>query len=164
MKIKIYESKICIGCNNEFNNSSARTENEYKKQKFCGLPCFRKNNKHSRIKGPGSSSWKGGVQYHNGYRYLYAPNHPFRARELYVAEHRLVLEKHMGRYIKKGEYIHHINGNRLDNRADNLFVCTMKEHVAIHRQLDKLMGDLVSLGVLFFDAQRRQYCLTKSQK
>ena len=66
------------------------------------------------------------------YLYLYLPKHPNATKSGYVAEHRAVVEKILGRYLKKKEVIHHINGNKHDNRLENLEVMTASEHNTLH--------------------------------
>jgi len=51
----------------------------------------------------------------NGYREFSAGRHKPR-----VLEHRAVIEKALGRKLRKGETVHHINGKRADNREENL--------------------------------------------
>lgn len=69
-----------------------------------------------------------GYCYSQGYKYIYSPNHPNKVLGSYIAEHHLVMENKIGRYIKKGEVIHHINGIRDDNRIENLKLCSQSEH------------------------------------
>ena len=72
--------------------------------------------------GSNSPTWKGGVTKHSrGYQYTLVQDHPRRnGKSGYVAEHILVMEEHIGRYLLKGENVHHKNGVRDDNCLENL--------------------------------------------
>lgn len=72
-------------------------------------------------KGCKPSFFKGKYTTNTGYVFIYSPDHPFAIqRKRYVFEHRLVMEKHLGRYLKPEEQVHHINEVRNDNRIENL--------------------------------------------
>ena len=66
--------------------------------------------------------WKGGRNLVGGYWYIYQPYHPNRTKQNTVAEHRLVMEAHLGRYLLRTEVVHHKNGDSQDNRLENLEV------------------------------------------
>jgi hypothetical protein len=86
-------------------------------------------------KGEGNSCWKGGRTIAGGgYVYIFCPDHPFSDINNRVKEERLVVEEYIGRYLEKKEIVHHINGNKSDNRMENLQIVSSKEHVRIHRK------------------------------
>jgi hypothetical protein len=49
-----------------------------------------------------------------------------------VLEHRHVVEQRIGRPLLAGEHIHHRNGDKADNRDENLAVLTNREHRLLH--------------------------------
>ena len=83
-----------------------------------------------------NSNWKGGRHtMTNGYIALLQPHHPRASARGYVYEHILVAEKHLERFLDKGEVVHHINGNKTDNRPKNLYVFeNNSEHLKNHHK------------------------------
>ena len=73
-----------------------------------------------------NSNWKGGIITEPSGRVL------IRVNGKYVPRYRLVMEKHLGRKLKKGEIIHHINGVVNDDEIENLQLMTQSEHARFH--------------------------------
>lgn len=93
--------------------------------------------------GEKANNWKGGRRMHkSGYVYIYSPNHPAATNAGCVFEHILIAEKKIGRYLRKGEVVHHIDGDKKNNNPDNLLVCTRSEHVQIHMRAVKEVVEL----------------------
>jgi len=89
---------------------------------------------YKRVKGKKSNNWKGGKSKRkDGYIYVWSPTHP-HAKSGYVLEHRLIMEKHIGRTLLPTEIVHHINQNHSDNRIENLMLF---ENGGVHRNFHK---------------------------
>ena len=72
-------------------------------------------------KGKRSPAWKGGRHKdRNGYVMVYNPQHQNATAKGYVQEHRMVMSDHIGRPLISKENVHHINGDRSDNKLSNL--------------------------------------------
>jgi hypothetical protein len=87
--------------------------------------------------GKGHPEWKGGIiKSRSGYIEVYCPDHPYLVnknkisesksngkyfrKKKYMLEHRLVMEKKIGRYLLPTEVVHHIDGDTTNNHPDNL--------------------------------------------
>lgn len=70
----------------------------------------------------------------SGYIVVYSPNHPHCDNKKYVPEHRLAMEKYLGRFLTKIEEVHHLNRIGDDNRIENLKLFANKsEHIRFHK-------------------------------
>lgn len=93
-----------------------------------GLPSWNKGNK-GFLAGAKHPRWSGGRRKDaNGYIKILNPDHPFCDCKGYVFEHRLVMEKEIGKILKRTDLVHHLNGVKDDNRIENLLIVVRKNH------------------------------------
>lgn len=82
------------------------------------------------------AKFKGGIGYKkkrsDGYIAVYFPDHPCASKDGHVMEHILVVEAVVGRHLYSNECVHHLNGKRDDNRANNLLLMTSSDHMSYH--------------------------------
>lgn len=80
------------------------------------------------------------VRYNGGYRRILMRGHPSARRsDGMVNEHWVVAERMMGRYLKDGEMVHHMNYERNDNSEHNLCVLSSnRDHMLMHRYVEHI--------------------------
>lgn len=96
--------------------------------RFCSVSCkalvYNQRERHP--------NWRGGKRVtDHGYVMVRSAEHP-HAINGYVYEHRLVMESVLGRMLESDEEVHHVNGNKADNRPDNLQLLTKADHSLLH--------------------------------
>lgn len=107
-------------------------------------------------RGPAAATWKGGRFQTRGYwmialsaippedRWLAEPM--ISSGRVYLAEHRLVMARALGRPLTKSEVVHHINGVKSDNRLDNLEIHGARTHKMTHAEMYRELRTLRALA------------------
>jgi len=126
---------ICATCRKSFIVYASVAD----RRKTCSHRCAAIQ-QSQRYKGNNNPAYKGGVAtYTNGqgktYRYVIGGDKK-------IPEHRFVMEQFLGRILNPGEEVHHINGDTLDNRPENLYVLDKKHHSRLHFELFKKVQEL----------------------
>jgi hypothetical protein len=103
-----------------------------KGMKSCSTKCFNSNNPRTPRKKR---------VFISKYYYLLKKDHIRANGKGYVAEHTLVMEEFIGRYLNHDEVVHHKNENGLDNRIENLQLMTASEHMSYHAKNRKRNKD-----------------------
>jgi len=122
--------KYCFDCKKQLSRSSC-----YTKAKRC-KGCQNRISASKRWRNPKgfrkpligikNPKWKGGFTKSMGYKTI------LQGKNSYIAEHRLVMQKHIGRPLTPQDIVHHINGNKLDNRIENLKLMNRSKHMKEH--------------------------------
>lgn len=111
-------ARTCAACGDTFYaRRSDRT-------RYCKRECGLRGERHPH--------WRGGRHLQKGYVLILADRddpiaQAMRDHRGYVPEHRLVLARALRRPLRRTEYVHHVNGDKADNRLENLEL-RIREH------------------------------------
>lgn len=124
---------ICPTCKKDFwARIRYRKSNPKKHQIFCSRICFFRSDKYKppcHKAGKNHPSYKKGYCMSRGYKIISSGKNAGKA------EHRVIAEKILGRKLKRNEAVHHINGNKSDNRNENLLICSVSYHSWIEAKM-----------------------------
>lgn len=120
---------VCENCKKEFSVWPCQANG----RKYCNPKCYDRY-------GSKNPKWRGGRIIVDEYVYIYIPSHDNATDNGYVCEHRLVMENSLGRLLSKGEVVHHIDGNKQNNKIENLKLVesTGKHFIQYHLKRDLL--------------------------
>ena len=133
--------KQCPVCEEKFNVKPSH----FGRRKCCSVKCMGKyretvykgkDNPNYGNRGPKNPIFKGDYINKFGYVMIYEPTNPNSMKDGYVLEHRKVASEMMGRPLLPSEIVHHLNGDKTDNREENLQVMSRSEHSSIHHKLN----------------------------
>jgi endogenous inhibitor of DNA gyrase (YacG/DUF329 family) len=136
-RIRKLQIRECVQCGTTFQLKKSGRQAE--RQRFCSRRCASTARSQASLElRSGMDDWKRRrgtfIDRTKGYVLAYEPEHPCATNRGYVYEHRLVMERMLGRSLRSDEHVHHRNGRRWDNRPANLEVMSAREHARLGGQ------------------------------
>ena len=129
----MWKIKTCSSCGERIKTGEKCRSCSHKNKTFN--EAVRNRMRRNKL-GTYNPNWNGGRKTKSGYFQVLSPSHPFADSRGYVQEHRLNVEKKIGRYLTPEEVVHHIDFNRGNNNIDNLMLFESdKAHQKFHTKI-----------------------------
>lgn len=75
----------------------------------------------------------------------------------WIRQHIFVMQDHLGYIIPTGYVVHHIDGNKKNNKIDNLVLLTVQEHNNAHAKSESIVFELINRGLVSFNRNTKLY-------
>lgn len=141
------QTRACVACGVTITRAHQGAR-QWSRTKHCSLDCRFHVRAIQRV-------IAGETRMHSdGYIQVYLPWHP-SSRRSYVYEHRLVMERNLGRLLRTDEHVHHKNQIKTDNRPENLDALSSLEHRDEHAATPQaVIVDLLRRGYMGIEVLR----------
>lgn len=132
--------KKCIGCGTTIFKTYQRKRKQWEKTKYCSKECFINSywTEEQKKKFSDKRSGIGNPNFRDGYLKTNKGYIRICVSGKYIHYHRYLMEKHTGRKMLKTDHVHHVNGDKEDNRIENLEIVNNSEHLKRHWRMRKL--------------------------
>lgn len=138
----------CKSCASKINGLKKRGKPAYNRGKK--LPPDKKGENHPK--------WKGGKFISSdGYVMRYVGKSSDIGWQSYKKEHILIVEELLKRKLNGSEIIHHIDGDKLNNQVDNLYITNSTGHRVAHASIQTIGYVLYKSGIIGFDKNKGTY-------
>ena len=135
------KKRFCVVCGKQIERPRFRTPLH---RSTCGIICrnrlIAKTRTNWNLSGANNPAWKGGIKKDQGYVYVMKKNHPKRNKAGYVKRANLIMEKMIGRMLKKDEMVHHRDGNRANDNPENLRLMKRRPHQGLEVAISTAKG------------------------
>lgn len=120
---KIRQEISCDWCGKKIE----RCPSQIVENNFCSKDCYGEWYHINAPKQERHHSWCNGLIFQQGY--IFVSDREGKK----VSMQRVVMEEHTGRELAEDEIVHHVNGDKIDNRLENLKIMTRREHILHHK-------------------------------
>lgn len=148
--------RICIQCGKHFETNPAYMKRRASAGKFCSRNCFNQYQKVRIDRVINNPIISDDIKTYK--------NITSEGKEIRL--HRYLMEKKLNRKLARNEHVHHKNGNKLDNRIENLILLNASIHHSLHgKKRSGFYVNCIDCDRLMYRTQHvlKRFCYTEDE-